>query len=488
MSSPTPSILLTGATGYVGGRLLRLFQEEGRAVRCLARSPERLADRITETTEVVEGDVLDPESLEGAFDGIRCAYYLIHALGAKKGFEEQELAGARHFADAAGRAGVERIIYLGGLGSEEETLSPHLHTRHEVGRILRESGATVLEFRASIILGSGSLSFEMIRALTEHLPFMITPRWVQVKAQPISIRNVLAYLTEAAELDLQGHEIFEIGGTEQLTYRELMEEFARRRGLKRVMIPVPVLTPRLSSLWLGLVTPVYARIGRKLIDSIEHPTVVTSDRAAKRFPDIEPVSAGEAIEQALQNEDRDFAETYWSDSLSSTGLQPSYGGVRYGSRLIDFRELEVAADPETCFAQLELLGGENGWPTCNILWRIRGAIDLLLGGVGMRRGRPDRPLRVGDPIDFWRVEKLERPRRLLLKAEMKVPGRAWLEFEVNPADAGSKLSQSAIFDPKGIFGLAYWYGIYPIHGLIFRLMVLNLKRRIEENTPEIRTN
>nr|MBA3572646.1 NAD(P)H-binding protein [Pyrinomonadaceae bacterium] len=273
------SILLTGATGYVGGRLLKVLEAQGHTLNCIARTPAYLRSRVAPTTRVFSADVLDKESLRAGLAGMDTAYYLIHSLGESKGFEEQEKVGAQNFAVVAKESGVKRIIYLGGMGNEGEELSPHLRSRHEVGRILRDSGVPTLEFRASIVLGSGSLSFEMIRALTEHLPIMIMPRWVSVLAQPIGIQDLIGYLVQALDIAIEASEVVEIGGADQLSYRQLMKEYARLRNLKRVMIPVPVLTPRLSSLWLGLVTPLYARVGRKLIESIKHPTIVTSNRA-----------------------------------------------------------------------------------------------------------------------------------------------------------------------------------------------------------------
>lgn len=472
------SILLTGATGYVGGRLLKVLEAQGQTLNCIARTPAYLRSRVAPTTRVFAADVLDIESLRPALAGMDTAYYLIHSLGESKGFEEQERAGARNFARVARESGIKRIIYLGGMGNEQEELSPHLRSRHEVGRILRDSGVPTLEFRASIVLGSGSLSFEMIRALTEHLPVMVMPRWVSVLAQPIGIQDLISYLVQALDLPIGASEVVEIGGADQLSYRELMEEYARLRNLKRVMIPVPVLTPRLSSLWLGLVTPLYARVGRKLIESIKHPTIITSSRAHQLFA-LRPSSAAQAMRAALENEDRKFAETRWSDSLSASGTPRSYGGYQFGNRLIDYREKYVAAPPELTFQVIESIGGGKGWFGYDFLWRLRGLADLLVGGVGMRRGRPlHRQLRPGDALDFWRVEELERPKKLRLFAEMKVPGRAWLEFAVEPTARGSVIRQTAIFDPSGLSGRLYWYSVYALHALVFKNMIDSIARRV----------
>jgi uncharacterized protein YbjT (DUF2867 family) len=471
-------VLLTGATGYVGGRLLRTLVRQGRPVRCLVRRPSALPPEV----EVVMGDLLESRLPGSALQGIDTAFYLVHSMGATGDFEEQDRQAARHFADAAKAGGVRRIVYLGGLGEDREALSAHLRSRHEVGDILRASGLTVIELRASIILGSGSLSFEMIRALVERLPVMVTPRWVRVQAQPIAIEDVLAYLVAAIDLPGSHSRVFEIGGPDVVSYGDLMREYARQRGLRRLMIPVPVLTPRLSSLWLGLVTPLYARVGRKLIGSIRHPTVVHDPAALQAFT-IRPVGVAEAMARALRNEDRDFAETRWSDA-ASTGATRPWGGVRYGNRLVDVRTARVAVPPAQAFAPISRIGGRTGWYFGNALWRLRGWLDLLAGGVGLRRGRRDPSrLHVGDPLDCWRVEAFEPDRLLTLRAEMKLPGRAWLSFEVEPDSPGSIIRQTAMFDPAGLWGLVYWYGVWPLHQLVFGGMLRGIVRRARSVPP-----
>lgn len=460
-------ILLTGATGYVGGRLLRALEQTGHRVRCLARRPEFLSPKVGPTTEVVAGDVLDPDSLREAMRGVKVAYYLIHSMGSSGSFEENDRQSALNFAAAAKQEGVERIIYLGGLGNDNETLSPHLRSRQEVGRILGESGIAVLEFRASIVIGSGSLSFEMIRSLVERLPIMITPKWVSSPAQPIAIDDLLAYLIAALHLPVGAYRIYEIGGADQVSYADIMRAYARERGMRIRMIPVPVLTPFLSSLWLGLVTPLYARIGRKLIESIVHSTVVRDHTALEIF-DIRPVGIDEAVRKALAREDKQFAATRWSDALSSSGNTHVIGSVQFGTRLIDSRTAQVKRSPAVAFRPIRRIGGDSGWYAWNWLWRIRGFLDLLFGGVGVRRGRPTSDtLHVGDTIDFWRVEKFEPNRLLRLVAEMKLPGRAWLEFEVTGDNTTSTIRQTAIFDPVGLWGRLYWYALYPLHQLVF---------------------
>jgi len=403
--------------------------------------------------------------------GVQTAYYFVHSMGSAGKFEEEDRQAARNFADAARQQGVERIVYLGGLGNQDHELSAHLRSRHEVADILRSSAVPTIEFRASIVIGSGSLSFEMIRALVQRLPVMICPRWVAVKAQPIAIEDVIAYLVAALDLPVEQSGVFEIGGPDQVSYGEIMQEYARQCGLRRWMIPVPVLTPHLSSLWLGLVTPIYARVGRKLIESMRNPTLVSDHSALTTF-DLQPMGLREAVTRALHHENQEFAATFWSDALSSSGKPASWGGVRFGTRLVDSRTLQVAVSPAQAFAPIQRIGGPSGWYFASFLWQIRGFFDLLVGGVGLRRGRRDpHTLAVGDALDFWRVEGFEPGCRLNLVAEMKVPGRAWLQFEVEPTSHGSVIRQTAIFDPAGLGGLLYWYALYPIHYCIFKGML-----------------
>ncbi len=476
MTSPDRLILLTGATGYIGGRLLGRLEEQGARVRCVARQPENLRGRVGEHTEVVAGDVFDPESMHAALRGVDTAFYLVHSMSDSKGFVVEDREAAHNFAQAARANGVRRLVYLGGLGQPGD-LSPHLESRQEVGRILRESGVQTVELRASIIIGSGSLSFEMVRSLVEKLPVMTTPRWVRSRAQPIGVEDVLDYLLESIDVAVEGSRVFEIGGADQATYGEIMREYARQRGLRRLIIPVPALTPKLSSLWLGLVTPIYARVGRALIEGVRNDTVVV-DHAARDVFAVRPRNLREAIARALRNEDRDFAETRWSNALSSGRKElPSYGGVRFGSRIVDSRTAFVPHEPARVFQPIQRIGGRTGWYYGNALWRLRGFIDLLFGGVGMRRGRTHpRRIVVGDALDFWRVEAFEPDRLLRLRAEMKLPGRAWLQFEVEPVAGGSEIRQTALFDPRGLLGILYWYGLYVIHGFIFSGMLRGIAR------------
>ncbi|MDA3874611.1 MAG: NAD(P)H-binding protein, partial [Kiritimatiellae bacterium] len=395
MSTP-PLLLITGATGYVGGRLLERLSKEPVRLRAMARKPEGVQARWGEHVEVKAGDVLDPASLPDVLEGVETAYYLIHSMGGGGDFEAKEAESARNFGNAAREAGVKRIVFLGGLADERQGLSAHMRSRHQTGRILRESGVPVIEFRASIILGAGSLSFEMIRALVQRLPIMITPKWVHVEAQPIAVEDLISYLVQVLEVEETQSGIYEIGGADVVSYKEIMNVYARARGLNRWFLPVPVLSPYLSSLWLGLVTPLFARVGKKLIESVTHPSVIQNPAAKGRFS-VEPCGVEHAIRQALEEEDRGYALTRWSDSLSSGNTLRTWAGVRFGTRLVDSRVRECPIPPERVFQAVEKIGGATGWYYADFLWKIRGAMDELVGGVGMRRGRRHpTQLRVGD--------------------------------------------------------------------------------------------
>jgi uncharacterized protein YbjT (DUF2867 family) len=467
-------VLVTGATGYVGGRVRRALEGDSqRPLRCMARRPEYLRGQAGPRTQVVAGDVLDPASLGPALAGVHTAYYLIHSMGSGREYAESDREGARSFAAAARAAGVARIVYLGGLGHGDR-LSRHLASRQEVGLILRESGVPTVEFRASIVLGSGSLSFELVRALVEKLPVMVTPSWVDTTTQPIGIEDLVAYLVAALELSGDRSAIYEIGGPDRVSYGDLMREYGRLRGLERRMLRVPVLTPRLSSLWLGLVTPLYAGVGRELIEGVRNETVVRDTRALQDFAG-RPRGVREALARALVNEDLSFAATRWSDALSSRRTPRSWGGARFGSRRVDSRAAWVDSSPREAFRPIARIGGKAGWYYGNHLWRLRGLLDRLVGGIGMRRGRRDPDtLRPGEALDFWRVEAVEPDRLLRLTAEMRLPGRAWLQFEVTPEKGGSLIRQTAVFDPVGLLGLVYWYALWGIHQMVFAGMLRNI--------------
>lgn len=472
-------ILLTGATGYIGGRLLKALEEKEYSIRCLTRRPENLMPRVGPDTVVIPGDILNESALFEAMDGVDTAYYLVHSMAETDDYAERDRRAAQLFGETARRAKVKRIIYLGGLADPDSPLlSPHFKSRLEVGKILRHSGVTCIEFRASIIIGSGSLSFEMLRALVERLPVMLTPRWVRTPAQPIAIEDVISYLTTALDLPGLDNRVYEIGGRDQVSYKDLLKTYAFQRELHRLMIPIPVLSPKVSSLWLGLVTPVYARVGKELILSLRSPSIVKNESALQDFA-IEPMGYREAIRRALTNEDYEFAQTRWSDALSSSRVKPLPAGIRYGTRILDSRAKVVSVPPDKAFIPVQRIGGTVGWFYADYLWSIRGILDLIWGGPGMRRGRRDpQSLLPGDVLDCWRVETIEPDKTLRLKGEMKLPGRAWLEFEVTEGKipGSAVIRQTAVFDPLGLMGLLYWYALYPIHQLVFQGMLARIAR------------
>ena len=488
-------VLLTGATGYVGGRLAPRLLRRGDRVRCLVRDPSGLdlsrweADARAGggSIEAVRADVLDPDSLGPALQGCRAAYYLIHSMAAgERGFEERDLVAARAFGRAAAAAGLERIVYLGGLGTPGEGLSKHLSSRQATGRALAEAGVPVTELRAAIVVGSGSVSFEMIRYLVERVPVLVSPRWTATRCQPIAIRDLLAYLLGALDRAEARGRVIEVGGADVLTYGEMMRTYARVRGLRRALVSVPVLTPRLSSLWVDLVTPIPSSIARPLIEGLRNEVVVRDDSARELFPEVEPMGYEAAVRLALQNTGAHRVETAWSDSRSSArDRAPAPVQVAQAEGLIlERRELDVDVPADRAWDVIEGLGGETGWLYADFLWDLRGLLDRLVGGVGMRRGRRDpERLRVGDALDFWRVEQLQRGKRLLLGAEMKVPGRAWLEFVVEPTEGGSRLRMTAVFEPRGLAGLAYWWSLYPLHKRIFSGLLRRIAERARRALP-----
>jgi uncharacterized protein YbjT (DUF2867 family) len=481
MTARPTAVLVTGATGYVGGRLVPRLLERGHQVRVMVRDPSRLAGRPwLDRVEVVVGDVLAPATLGPALAGIDVAYYMIHSLGGGSDFRDRDRVAAAAFGAACRDEDVSRIIYLGGLGEPGADLSDHLRSRQETGAALGEAGIPVTELRAAIVVGSGSLSFELIRHLTERLPAMICPKWVYTRTQPIGIRNVLEYLVAALDEPRSAGRVVEIGGSDVVTYADMMLQYAKVRGLRRFLIPVPVLTPRLSSYWVHWTTSVSARVARPLIDGLRNDTVVHDPAPARElFPAIRPMSYVEAVELALRRLNEGHIESSWSDSLhSSLGDEKPVVLTQHEGFLIERRQVHVAAPPEAVFRSYTALGGDRGWLYMNWAWRIRGMLDRLVGGVGFRRGRRDPDvLRVGDALDFWRVEALEPGRLMRLRAEMRLPGVAWLEYKSEPDDGGgTRMTQTAFFGPHGLSGLLYWYSIYPFHGLIFS----NLARRVGE--------
>jgi uncharacterized protein YbjT (DUF2867 family) len=475
-------ILVVGASGYIGGRLVPLLRARGHDLVLTGRDPRPLAARFP-WARVVAADLLRPDTLPPALEGVDVAYYLAHAMGGgERGFAERDRRAARDFARAAAAAGVARIVYLGGLGDDTADLSHHLASRHETGVELASAGVPVTEFRAAVIIGSGSASFEILRHLTERLPVMITPRWVATRCQPIGIRDVLAYLVGALDHpEVTG--VVEIGGPDVLSYGDMMRGYARVRGLRRLMIPVPFLTPRLSSYWVNLVSPVPASIARPLIEGLRNEVVVRHPAEARAF-DVRPSPYAVAVRRAVDRTEVHDVETTWFDSLGAPEKESLTSITSREGMIVERRRLRVAAAPDAVFAEVERLGGEAGWPYADPLWRLRGLMDRVVGGVGMRLGRRDPDhLRVGDAVDFWRVEEVRRPEVLRLRAEMKVPGRAWLQYEVEPAGEGCVLTQTAFFEPKGLPGLAYWYALYPVHGKIFGGMVRAIARRARRRGP-----
>jgi uncharacterized protein YbjT (DUF2867 family) len=472
--------LVTGATGYIGGRLVVELLNHGYRVRVLARNPERLKDHAwINRVEVASGDANDEYALTQAMQGVDVAYYLLHALMSKNDFEVKERKLAEHFVKCSKAAGVGRIVYLGGIIAPTEELSPHMQSRADTGEILRASGIPTIELRAAVVIGSGSASFEMLRYLTERLPIMTVPKWVNVRIQPIAVRDVLRYLIGAAAVDPKVTGAFDIGGPEIYTYKQMMEKYAEAAGLrKRIIIPIPVLTPRLSSGWVGLVTPVPYTLARRLVASLKNEVVARDDSIKALIPDppggLTPFTR--AVELALTKIKEARVTTRWTDASfpgspsEPLPTDPNWAG---GSLYTDVRVAESTDSIETVWRRIESIGGDNGYSTATWAWRLRGIMDKLVGGAGLRRGRRDpNTLLVGDALDFWRVEALERPTLLRLRAEMVMPGLAWLEFSVAPkADGGCTVTQRAIYAPKGLFGHAYWWAVWPMHGLVFPSMV-----------------
>jgi uncharacterized protein YbjT (DUF2867 family) len=470
-------ILVSGATGYVGGRLVPSLLAAGHRVRCLVRDPSRLQGRDwLAHVEVAAGDVLRPAGLAEALAGVDVAYYLIHSMAGGSGFHARDIVAARGFARAAAAGGVSRIVYLGGLGDPEADISDHLRSRHDTGDALREGGVPVTELRAAVVVGSGSISFEMIRYLTERLPVMICPKWVYTKVQPIGVDDLLRYLVETLDVPESAGRVIELGGADVRTYGDMMLGYAQVRGLRRRLQPVPVLTPVLSSYWVHLVTPIPSTIARPLIEGLSSEVIVRDDTARRLFPQIRPVDYMTAVRAAVATLESGEVETSWADALVTSGRDATPRVfTQQAGMMIERRQKQVAADQADVFAVCLGIGGEHGYGYADWTWEVRGAIDRLVGGVGLRRGRRDaRELRVGDALDFWRVEAVEPARLLRLRAEMKVPGRAWLQFETLPQGGGTLLVQTAYFAPKGLPGLLYWYSLYPVHSAIFSGMIAAL--------------
>jgi uncharacterized protein YbjT (DUF2867 family) len=469
-SSKRPLILVTGATGYIGGSLFKVLEKNGERVRCMVRSSGVHKLNVGPLTEVFQGDVLRPETLSKVLSGVHTAYYFVHSMGDKGDFREQDGIGARNFGEAAKKAGVKRIIYLGGLGDDDENLSRHLRSRQEVGDVLRQSGVPVIEFRASIVIGSGSLPYELIRCLVQRMPVIFTPGWIRSLCQPIGIKDLLAYFIAAQ--DEPGIEscVFEIGGRDIVSYCDLMQEYARQRGIRRWIVPFPIMTPRMSKFFLKLVAPQHVRIGRRLISSLRNHTISRDVEARISFG-VTPKGMKESIRNALEDESDKIPFTRWCDLLSSRAKTSRWGGVFIGSLIVDINSVEVPLPPDAAFKPIEKIGGENGWYYGNRLWRLRGYLDQLLGGLGMKHDRVNpKKVIIGDYIDCWRVVHYRAGKQLTLFSELKVPGRFWLQFEVS-GDTKSTITLAAVFDPSGLWGLLCWFLLYPIHRYVFTGML-----------------
>ncbi|AHH17063.1 putative nucleoside-diphosphate-sugar epimerase [Nocardia nova SH22a] len=480
-----------GATGYIGGRLVPELLAAGHRVRVLARTPAKLDEAPwRDSVEVVRGDVLREEDVAAALDDCDVLYYLVHSL-TRTDFDDVDRRAATLVADRAARAGVRRIVYLGGVVPGGQRLSRHLSSRAEVGRILLAGSVPAIALQAAVIIGSGSASFEILRYLTERLPVMVTPRWVRNRIQPIAVRDVLYYLTRAAELPPEVRGAFDIGGPDILTYEQMMRGYAEvARLLRRVILPVPVLTPWLSAQWVNLVTPVPKSIAVPLIESLINDAVCADNAIAQHIPapPAGPIRYREAVELALARVRNLDVPTRWSDADPPRGepsaplpTDPAWSG---GSLYVDVRERRTAADPATLWAVIEAIGGRNGWYSFPLAWSLRGWIDRLAGGAGLRRGRRDpHRLHTGEALDWWRVERIERPRMLLLRAEMRVPGHAWLELRVEVDEHGTLYRQRALFEPHGLAGHLYWKSVLPFHAIVFGGMTRNITGAAEANPP-----
>jgi uncharacterized protein YbjT (DUF2867 family) len=483
--------VVTGATGYVGGRLVPRLLAAGHEVRCLTRDPRKLRDvPWASRVEIVEGDVTEDVGLASSMEGIEVAYYLVHALG-QESFEDVDRLSALNFAIACERAGVERIVYLGGPVPPGRA-SAHLRSRGEVGDIFLRCAVPATVFRAAVIIGSGSASFEMLRYLTERLPVMVTPAWVRNRVQPIAIRDVLRYLVSAATVfPPPVNRAFDIGGPDIVTYAEMMQRYARAAGLPpRRLIRVRPLTPWLSAHWVGLVTPVPNAIARPLVASLVHEAVCHEHDIARYIPDPDHPLTGidKAIELALRKIKDGDVETRWSTAVlpgAPSDPLPSDPDWSGGTVYTDHREQHVTASPDRLWRVIEAIGGENGWHSFPLAWSVRGWLDQLVGGVGLRRGRRDpHRLQVGEALDFWRVEELEPGALLRLRAEMKLPGRAWLEMRARSDGTGSRYEQRAIFLPRGLAGHLYWAAVAPFHAIVFGGMARNIAKSAQRPVSE----
>ena len=459
-------ILITGATGYIGRRLKeRLLKRSDLAIRLLVRNRNKVRSSVAHQVEIVEGDTFDRAALGQALQGVDVAYYLIHSMGSGKDFEERDRRSAENFRDACIEAGVKRLIYLGGLGVKE-TASKHLLSRIETGEILssQPERLKVIWFRAGVIIGAGSASFEIIRNLVQKLPIMVTPKWVSTRTQPIAVDDVLSYLASAITVEVQGSLIVDIGAA-ALNFRQMMLKAAKVMGLKRILIPVPVLSPKLSSYWLILFTPIPFQMAAALVEGLKSETVVLNDHAMRFFAAIKPLSFENAVRMALDEMEQDLVVSRWCDSSGGAVCDVKDQDDTNTAIFRDRRVIPLGnISRSRVFRSVMHIGGQQGWFSYHFLWYLRGLIDKLSGGSGLNRGRRVRgDLRVGDALDFWKVADIRENKRLLLFAQMKLPGKAWLEFDIQP----DQLVQTAHFLPRGLLGRLYWYSVLPLHNLVF---------------------
>ncbi len=475
------TILLTGATGYVGARLAPRLIEKGYKLRCLARNPAEIETRYwASKAELIKGDVYCSSNLKKALEGAEAAYYLVHSMADTSNFEKYEEVSAFNFASAAAAAGVGRIIYLGGLAKKDEDLSRHLKSRIKVGEILRSHFLNVTEFRAGIIVGSGSVSFEMIRYLSERLPFIPDFRYLKKsKCQPIAIRDVLAYLVATLEKKESEDKIIEIGGPDCLKYSEMLEIYSKVRGLNRFHMPCPSPTPRLCGIVISALTPVPYNISVSLLESLKNDAIKSNELAKDIFPEINPLDYETAVKYALQRIAEDKVESSWTANYSPSYHRPCSFIDAQGIILQDYN-IETKAAPQKVYEIFSRIGGKNGYYFADFLWKIKAFQDRLIGGIGFRNGRRSAcEIHQGETLDFWRVERLIPGRTMLLRAEMKLPGRGWLQFQTNELGSKTLIRITAYFEPKGVFGYIYWYMLYPIHTFVFKGLIREIKKRAE---------
>jgi uncharacterized protein YbjT (DUF2867 family) len=481
-------IVVTGGTGYIGGRLIPRLLDAGHRVSCITREPAQLQAHFGDRIDIVRGDIFDADALANVCEGADALYYLIHSMSQRsEDFAATDRKAAAVVGKAAAAAGIKRIIYLGGLGDRSSSLSRHLRSRHEVGDILRESGVPVTELRAAVIIGAGSASFEMMRNITERLPVMVAPRWVNTRCQPLWINDVLSYLVESLERPETEGNIYDIGGSEILTYRDMMTRYAAARGIRRAILVVPILSPRLSSYWVHFVTPLPTSLASALIESLTNEVIV-HDRAAEEAFSVRPIGYDEAVSKALDRQAQEGPETTWFDAVDVQRLPGEFAGEKEGM-LIDRRQRRCVAPQEAIAEIFTSLGGDRGWLYADSLWKLRGWMDSIVGGFGTRRGRRSaHSLRIGDAVDFWRVEAYEPGRSLRLRAEMRLPGAAWLQFEALDEDGVKSLRQTAFFEPQGLLGHCYWFSVMPFHSLIFGNMATRIVEEAEASvTKEVQT-